>query len=214
MMHILPILFGALFTVATAWSLGMLLLRRLAASFDPWERRLLAFFVGSACLSAILFALSAAHLAYRGVLLGLGLGSIGYAVYSGAFRFPRKAFAPLAPLWRWIFIAAFAAFTWYGFFNALAPEHSSDGMAYHLAEVSIYQRAHGFPHITNDIYADLSQGIEMLYLFAFDFGKHSAASLLHYSLLIGLVFLVLAYGRRIGRPMVGVAAAIFTYTCP
>jgi hypothetical protein len=214
MMHILPILFGALFTVATAWALGMLLLRRLALSFDPWERRLLAFFVGSACLSAILFALSAAHLAYRGVLLGFGLGSIGYAAYSGALRSPGKAFAPLAPLWRWIFIAAFAAFTWYGFFNALAPEHSSDGMAYHLSEVVIYQQAHGFPRITNDIYASLSQGIELLYLFAFDFGRHSAAALVHYAFLIALAFLVLSYGRRIGRPAVGVAGAIFTYTSP
>jgi hypothetical protein len=214
MMHVLPILFGALFTLATAWALGMLLLRRLAVSFDPWERRLLAFFVGSACLSAILFALSAAHLVYRGVLLGLGLGSIGYAAYSGALRSHGKAFAPLAPLWRWIFIAAFAAFTWYGFFNALAPEHSSDGMAYHLSEVVIYQQAHGFPRITNDIYASLSQGIELLYLFAFDFGRHSAAALVHYAFLIALAFLVLSYGRRIGRPAVGVAGAIFTYTSP
>jgi hypothetical protein len=214
MIHVVPVLFGALFTVATAWALGMLLLRNLALSFDPWERRLLAFFAGSACLSAILFALSAAHLAYRGVLLALGLGSIGYAAYSGALRSPGKAFAPLAPLWRWVFIPAFAAFTWYGFFNALVPEHSSDGMAYHLSEVVIYQHAHGFPRITNDIFASLSQGIELLYLFAFDFGRHSAATLVHYAFLIALAFLVLSYGRRIGRPAVGVAGAIFTYTSP
>jgi hypothetical protein len=214
MIRVVPILFGALFMLATAWSLGMLLLRNAAPLLDAWERRLLALFAGSACLSEIMFALSAAKLVYRGVLLALGLASIGYAIYSGAFRFPRKAFAPLAPVWRWVCIAAFAAFTWYGFFNALAPEHSTDGMAYHLSEVSIYQSAHGFPLITNDIYASLSQGIELLYLFAFDFGRHSAASLVHYSLLIALVFLVLAYGRRIGRPAVGVAAAIFVYTCP
>jgi Dolichyl-phosphate-mannose-protein mannosyltransferase len=214
MTRVVPILFGALFTLATAWSLGMLLLRNAAPSLDAWERRLLALMAGSACLSEIMFALSAAKLVYRGVLLAVGFASIGYAIYSGTFRFPRKAFTRLAPWWRWIFIAAFAAFTWYGFFNALAPEHSSDGMAYHLSEVSIYQRAHGFPRITNDIYANLSQGIEMLYLFAFDFGEHSAASMVHYSLLIALVFLVLAYGRRIGRPAAGVAAAIFTYTCP
>jgi len=214
MIRVVPILFGALFTLATAWSLGMLLLRSVAPSLDIWERRLLAFVAGSACLSEIMFALSAARLVHRGVLLALGLASIGYAVYSGALRTPGKPFAPLAPFWRWVFTAAFAAFTWYGFFNALAPEHSSDGMSYHLSEVFIYQRAHGFPRITNDIYANLSQGIEMLYLFAFDFGKHSAASLVHYAFLIALAFLVLSYGRRIGRPAVGVAAAIFTYTCP
>ena len=37
---------------------------------------------------------------------------------------------------------------------------------------------------------------------------------MHYGFLIALVFLVLSYGRRIGRPAVGVAAAIFVYTCP
>ncbi len=213
-MQVLPILFGALFTIATAWSLGMLLLRRLAAALDPWERRLLALVAGSACLSEIMFALSAARQVHPGILLALGLASIGYAIYSGELRAPGKPFAPLAPLWRWVFIAAFAAFTWYAFFNALAPEHSSDGMAYHLSEVLTYQRAHGFPRITTDIYASLSQGIELLYLFAFEFGKHSAATLVHYSLLLALAFLVLSYGRRIGRPAVGVAGAIFIYTCP
>jgi hypothetical protein len=214
MIRVVPILFGALFTLATGWSLGMLLLRSVAPLLDAWERRLLAFVAGSAIFSEIMFALSAARLVHRGVLLALGLASIGYAVYSGALRTSGKAFAPLALLWRWVFVAAFAAFTWYGFFNALAPEHSSDGMSYHLSQVLIYQHAHGFPRITTDIYANLSEGIEMLYLFAFDFGRHSAATLVHYSFLIALVFLVLSYGRRIGRPAVGVAAAIFTYTSP
>ncbi len=214
MIDVIPILFGALFTLATAWSLGMLLLRKLAPSFDAWERRLLAFVVGSAALSEIIFALSAARLVYPGVLLVVGIAAIGYAVYSGALRSSGKAFAPLSPLWRWVFLAAFLAFTWYGFFNALAPEHSSDGMSYHLSDVLTYQRAHGFPRITTDIYANLSQGIELLYLFAFDFGRHSAAALVHYGFLIALAFLVLSYGRRIGRPAVGVAAAIFVYTCP
>jgi hypothetical protein len=214
MIDVLPILFGALFTVATGWSLGMLVLRNCAAWLDAWERRLLAFVVGSAALSEIMFALSAAKLVHRGVLLALGLASIGYAAYTGAFRSPGKSFAPLAPWWRWVFMAAFTAFTWYGFFNALAPEHSSDGMAYHLGEVLIYRQAHGFPRITTDIFASLSQGLEMLYLFAFEFGRHSAATLVHYSFLIALVFLILSYGRRIGRPAVGVAGAIFTYTCP
>jgi len=214
MIRVVPILFGALFTLATAWSLGMLLLRRVVPSLDAWEGRLLGLIAGSACLSEVMFALCAAKLLYSGALFALGVASIGYAIYSGAFRPHGKPFEPLAPLWRWVFIAVFAAFTWYGFFNALAPEHSSDGMSYHLSQVLIYQRAHGFPRITTDIYASLSEGIEMLYLFAFEFGKHSAAALVHYAFLIALVFLVLAYGRRMGRPAVGVAAALFTYTCP
>jgi hypothetical protein len=214
MIRVIPILFGALFTVATAWSLGMLLFRRLALVFHAWEERLLAFLVGSAGLSAILFALSALRWVHRGVLLALGLAIIGYAAYSGAFRFAGKLFPPLPPLWRGVFVAAFVLFTYIGFFNALAPEHSADGMAYHLGEVLKYQHAHGFPRITTDIYSNLSQGIELLYLFAVNFGRYSAATLVHYTFLVVLAFLILSYGKRIGRPEVGVAAAIFTYASP
>ena len=214
MIRVLSILFGAAFSITTAWSLGMLVLRTVPLPFYAWERRLLAFVTGSACLSGVMFCLCAARLVYRGVLFGLGVGVIGYAVKSGAFRSAGAPFKPLRPLWRWGFIATFAAFSWWAFFNAMAPEHSSDGMAYHLAEVLVYQQAHGFTHITTDVYANLSQGIELLYLFAFEFGRHSAASLVHYSFLVTLVFLVLSFGRRIGKPEAGVAAAIFTYTCP
>ena len=83
MIRVIPVLFGALFTVATAWSLGMLLFRRLSLAFHAWEERLLAFIVGSACLSGIMFLLSATRLVHRGILLVLGLAIIGYA---GIFR--------------------------------------------------------------------------------------------------------------------------------
>jgi hypothetical protein len=214
MIHAVPVLFGALFTVATAWALGMLLFRKLSLAFGVWEERLLAFVAGSACLSAIMFLLSATRLVRRGILLVLALAIIGYAVYCGAFRSTGKRFTPLPQVWRWVFGVCFAAFTYVGFFNALAPEHSPDGMSYHLGEVLKYQRAHGFVRITTDLYSNLSQGIELVYLFAFNFGRHSAASVVHYTFLVVLVFLILSYGQRIGRPEVGVAAAIFTYASP
>ena len=214
MIRVIPVLFGALFTVATCWSLGMLLFRRLSLALQAWEERLLAFVVGSACLSGIMFLLSAARLVHRGILLALGLAIVGYGVYSGIGRFHGKPFPPLPEFWRWVFGVGFAVFTYIGFFNALAPEHSPDGMSYHLGEVLKYQRAHGFVRITTNIYSNLSQGIELLYLFAFDFGRHSAASVVHYSFLVVLAFLILSYGMRIGRPEVGAAAAIFTYASP
>ena len=68
MIHVIPVLFGGLFTVLTAWSLGMLLLRRLSLDLHAWEERLLAFVTGSACLSAIMFLLSATRLVRRGIL--------------------------------------------------------------------------------------------------------------------------------------------------
>jgi hypothetical protein len=214
MIRVIPVLFGALFTVATGWSLGLLLFRKLALALRAWEERLLAFVAGSACLSAIMFVLSATRLARRGILLVLALGIIGYAAYSGVWRVSGKAFPPLPRLWVWIFGAGFAAFSYVGFFNALAPEHSPDGMSYHLGEVLKYQHAHGFARITTDLYSNLSQGIELIYLFAVDFGRYSAASLVHFTFLVVLVFLIVAYGKRIGHPDVGAAAALITYASP
>lgn len=214
MLEVIPVLFGAILTVLISWSLGMLLFRKLSLVFHKWEERLLAFVGGSACLSAIMFLLSALRLVHRGVLAVLAVAIIGYAIYSGALRSSAKPFPPLPKLWRWIFGVGFAAFTYIGFFNALAPEHSSDGMAYHLAEVVKYQHAHGFARFTTDIYYNLSQGIEMVYLFTLDFGRFSSASLVHFTFLVALAFLILSYGKRISRPDIGAAAALFTYASP
>lgn len=214
MIHAVPVLFGAALTILTSWSLGMLLLRALKLEFDQWEERLLAFMAGASCLSAVMFALSALRVVHHGVLWVVALAVIAYAAYAGVYRPSKKTLPPLSNLWRVIFGAGFAVFTYFGFFNALAPEHSSDGMSYHLGEVLKYQHAHGFLRITTDIYANLSQGIELLYLFAFDFGRHSAASVLHYFFLVALTFLIICYGKRIARPGVGAAAALITYACP
>ena len=213
-LSVLAILFGWLFTVATAWALGTLLLRKLSLVFYRFEEDLFAFLVGAALLSTIVFALCASHLAWKAIFLVLGLAIIAYALRSGAHRPSGDSFPPLPQLWRWIFLAVFGAFTFLYFFNALAPESSPDGMSYHLGVMAKYQRAHGFQRITTDIYASLSEGIELLFLWAFEYGRHSAAALVHFSFLLTLTFLILNYGRRIGRPGVGVAAAIFTYASP
>ena len=63
---------------------------------------------------------------------------------------------------------------------ALAPETSPDGMMYHLGLPNLYLQAHGIVRITTTFYATLSQGMEMLFLFAFAFGRHSAAASVHY----------------------------------
>ena len=77
-----PVLFGAFFTVATAWAIGAILLQRLPAILYRGEARLFAFLIGSACLSGIVFLLCAAKLASPSVFLALGTGCIGYALYS------------------------------------------------------------------------------------------------------------------------------------
>ena len=96
MIRVIPVLFGALFTVATAWSLGMLLFRKLSLVLHVWEERLLAFVAGSACLSAIMFVLSATRLVRRGVLLVLALAIIWLRCIFRGFSLVRQD-VPAAP---------------------------------------------------------------------------------------------------------------------
>ena len=214
MLAVLAILFGASFTVATAWSLGAILLRKLSLTLYRTEERLFSFLLGSAGLSALMFVLAALKLVRKGVLLPLGILLIGYAIYSGAHRAKGPVFSAIPGRWKLVFAIAFGFFTVLYFFNALAPEVSPDGMAYHLGEVAKYARAHGFVRITSNLYGNLSQGVELLFLYAFLFGMHSAAALVHYSFFLCLTFLMLSYGRRLGYPGVGVAAAVFLYASP
>lgn len=209
-----PILFGALLCVATAWAMGSILLRSFAGIFYKWEARLFAFIAGSACLSAVVFALCIFKFARPGVFLAIGLASILYAAYSGADRVHIKRFAPMPALWRWLFVGVFAAFGVYYLLNAMSPEQSPDAVTYHLGVVSQYSHARGFPLITNNFYANLSEGVELLFLFAFEFGKHSAASLVHFAFWIALALMILSFGRRIGHPVAGAAASIFTALAP
>ena len=78
---VLSILFGWTLTVATAWALGAILIRKLSLVFYRTEEWLFSFLIGSACLSAIVFALASVKLARKGVFLALGVLAIGYAVY-------------------------------------------------------------------------------------------------------------------------------------
>ena len=208
------ILFGALFTVATSWALGTLLIRRLELRFHALEERLLAFVAGSACLSEIMFVLATLHLVRKGVLLVLGAAAIALATRSRFVPPKDAAFTKLGLIPKWVFLAVFSIFTALYFFNGMAPEMSPDGSAYHLGMVARYYQAHGFVKVTTNIYANLSEGVELLFYYAFVFGKHSAAALVHVAYFVSLVLLVLCYGRRIGYPVAGIGAAIFVYASP
>lgn len=214
----LSILFGAAFTVAVCWAFGQLLLRGLSLEFRRQEQPLFAFLLGAPCLSLMVFLLAITGLAYKGVFLGCGLAVIALAIWQAhpkGTRLPhRESLPPLPRLWRILFGAVFAVFTVLYFFNAMAPEMSPDGAAYHLGLVARYLREHGFPRITTNIYANLSQGIEMLFLFAFAFGRHSAAALVHFAFLITLPLAMLLYARRFSLAEAGVAGALFTFVSP
>src|SRR5208282_5603787 len=100
----------------------------------------------------------------------------------------------------WVFGVLFGFYGVVYLSNCLAPEFSPDGSAYHLGLVARYFRDHGFERLTTNMYGNLSQGMEMLFLFAFAFGGHAAAATLHCCFLFALPLLLLSYGRRIGRP--------------
>ncbi len=210
----LSILIGALLTVASAWAIGRSIFRRLPLELYRTEEYPLAFVAGSAVLSSIVFLLCSLGWARKGVFLAVALVAIGQASLPVWRRAVRPAFAPLPRRWLILFAAGFTIFTVLYFFSAMAPEFSPDGTSYHLSFVAQYARAHGFVRIPTNIYAQLSQGIELLFLMAFTFGRHSSAALVHYAFLIALTFAIVNYGRRTGYPAAGLAGALLVYASP
>jgi hypothetical protein len=197
----LSILFGALFTVAVATALGASLLR------GECEDLALRFVTGAAALSVAIFCMCAAQLAYP----------LAFALLGAAVLFPwRKSLVGRVPDLRGnrLLLLAFSLYFILYFFNSMAPEASFDGSRYHLALAGRYLREHGFHRITDNIYASLSQGVEMLYLWAFAFGQHSAAAMVHFAFLLALVWQMFCYGRRVGLPLAGACGALLVFASP
>jgi len=213
MLAVPQILFGAALFVLTALALGTLLFRVLAVRLYRLEELLLAFVAGSGLLSAILFVLCTVKMARASWFLAVGVIAIAAALWFRGRR-NRDALPSLPKAWSVTFSIVIAAFSVWYFVNALAPEMSPDGTAYHLWLPAEYARAHGFVRIPTSIFANFPQGMELLFLFAFVFGKHSSAALVHFSFLAALPWLILCYGRRFGFPRAAAAAAVLTFASP
>jgi hypothetical protein len=214
MLKALLILASALFTVATAWALGALLLRRLKIRLFREEERYFALITGFALLSSVMFALASIHAVYNVVVLAAGLAAVATA---WRLKLHRSEAAPLAALptfWDRLFWIVYAVFAFLYVVHAMAPELSPDGSSYHLGLVYRYQRERGFVGLPGNMYASLTQGIELLFLFAFVLGRHSAAALVHCAFLLTLPLAILAYARRSGFPRAGVGAALFVFASP
>lgn len=214
MFQALAALSGGAITVAACYAAGALLIDRLKAPLTRIERLPLAFVLGGACLHLCVFAILALKVAYWPVVVALLLGVIGAAVWQGSWRIRGKDVEPLSRNLRILCTVLFGAFTILYFFHAWAPESSPDGSGYHLGLVARYLRARGFEPITTNMLASLSGGVEMLFLPAFVIGRHSAAALVHFAFTGALALAIFAYGRRLGKPWVGGAAALFTYASP
>ncbi len=208
------VIFGAAFTIAVSLSAGMILLRRLRVTFLRGEAALFAFLAGSACLSLATFFLCLIHQARAAVFLGGGTVVIAWAAFTRGREARPKSPPAIPRAWFSFFIVVFAAFFLVYFFNALAPEISPDGSGYHLGNVARYWREGGFAWQYHSIYSHLSQGLEMLFLVAFAFGRHSSAALVHLAFQAALPLLVVCYGRRFGFLAPAVFAAILVYASP
>ena len=161
-MQPLLILFGAAFTCAVCLGLGGLLLHD---ACRDWGVR---FVSGAAVLSLVVCALCGAGLVYPLVFLGIGLVVVGVAIKVGrtpgsardalvppsghpwceqvgggagrgpAQRAPRPSHRVMGILW----LIAFGMYAVLYLSNAMAPEISPDGAAYHLGLVGHYLREH------------------------------------------------------------------------
>ena len=213
----IAILYGAAFTVATCIALGSLWLRLVRLPLLPTERWVFSFLCGAAVLSGIVFLLCCVHGVHRVVLAVIGIMAIASA---GVFAFRSRGAGDRSPsptnlprLWRIGFGLVIAVFGVLYFFNAMAPETSSDGLAYHLWLAQTYLRAHGFVHL-DTFFANMPQGLELLFLFALALGRNSSASLVHFAFLMALPLLMVSYGRRAGIPAASAAAALFVFVSP
>jgi hypothetical protein len=210
--HVLSILVGAAFTVSVMWALGCLLFGALRIELPSIEHELLAALSGGPLLSFLTFLLCVFHAARTPVFLLLGIAAL-----SLNWRYGARALGQLPALpamWKWFFVVPFVLFAALYLSNSLAPEISPDGATYHLGFVFRYFREHGFHRLTNNMYGSLPQGMEMLFLFAFAFGRHSAAATVHCFYLLALPLLMMSYARRIGRPGAGACAAMLVYLSP
>ena len=59
-----------------------------------------------------------------------------------------------------------------------------------------------------------SQGVEMLYLCAFAFGRHSAAAVVHLGFLLALAWQMISWARRAGFELAGICAALLVFLSP
>src|SRR6185369_6765871 len=177
------IILGGLLPLAVAYSLGKLCFRQ--------APDVLALGVGAAIESLLVFGLLAAGIAHPPAFVALGVIGLAPLVWIR----PR----PKAPMPPGLLGLVFAVYGFLYFIHALAPEIQPDGVSYHLGLVSEYARLGGFPDRVA-FFEMLPQGMEMLFLFAFVIGKHSAAKVVHFGFLLATVPLILELGRRMRLP--------------
>ena len=213
------VLAGGLATVLTACLLGRTalgLLRRLRGKLTPAEGWVFSYACGSALLSTLVFALCSLGWIYDASVLVVIAGTAACWLRWGRWTWPSLTPKPKGVPRSWLLLIAVPGAV-YGVLYAvhtLAPETRTDAMGYHLGLVRRYYQAHGFVSLTTNIYAQISQGAEMLYLFAYAIGRESAAKIVHCSFLVATVGAILCLARRFRAGLAGPFAAVVFWSCP
>jgi dolichyl-phosphate-mannose-protein mannosyltransferase len=213
-MEVALALAAAGFTYVVCLAAGKMLLQALRATLYRSEEYFFGFVLGSAIVSTLVFVLTALHLAYSGVFLATGAAILGLAVWRRAYRFSDKRLAPVPWIWRAGFALCYATFAVVYLEAALLPEIGPDAVLYHVALPARYLREHCFPVNTRNMMANLSEGIEMLFLFAYPLAKSSAGAMVHLVFTLVAPLGMLSYARRAGIYAAGVAGALLFFLSP
>ncbi len=213
------VLAGGFLTILAAGLLGRTALagfRSLGGQLTAPESWLFSYAVGSALLSMVMFGLCAAGWMFDGTVVAVGVAIAGCWVRWGRWKRPPAPSVQGSQPWpeRLLILIPAVAYGVLYVVHTLAPETRSDAIGYHLGLVHRYYRDHGFLPITTNIYAHVSQGAEMLYLFAYAIGRESAAKIVHFSFLVATCGAMLCLARRFHAPLAGVFATVVFFTCP
>ncbi len=216
---VLSIIGAALLTSLVAYLLGRVTLARLPGvvrSATTLELRTFSLAVGAVVLSLVTFLICALGWLYDAVLVA----AIGTALILWYFYGRVQASSPEFKMagatngWMILTWTVSLQFGVYYLFNALAPEHEHDALGYHLGQIARFRREHGFTLITSNLHAFMPKGAEMLYLFAYSFGRESASKLIHLGLLLLTCVGVVLLGRRLGAWRAGLVGALFFACTP
>src|SRR5581483_5934315 len=113
-----------------------------------------------------------------------------------------------------LFAICYAGFAMLYLLYGLLPETAPDAITYHIGLVMEYYRHHGLVPITTSMYASMPQGLEMLFLFVYPFGRQNSGAAVHLLFLLTAPFGILWFGRRFGFERAGVAGALLFFMSP
>ena len=207
---------AGLLTYAVCMAAGQILFRALQLKLAGAERHFLTFLSGSACVSTLMLVLALVRCIYPWVLVFFAAAVLlgGMLCLRGDLAQPPPDQPAPKRAWKIAFWVAYLTFGVYYLCAAMSPEVSPDGVGYHVGLITRYFDRHGLFPMRTDMYANLSAGTEMLFLFAYAFGRHSAAAVVHLLFLLVMPFGMYAYARRMGQPLAGLAAGLLFYAAP